>query len=164
MRIYTTESPREFDKSFRQNALFALILTTSNHRPFTYPEGRIDIPSHTGRSGGVKYTDFAIGKFIDDAKKKPWFEDTLFVIVADHCASSAGRTTLPVTKYKIPCIIYSPAHINRGGLINWLKSILPQQFGTSKFVIRRFFGRDIWSGTDRERASLNLSRLGRQTG
>jgi len=35
---------------------FVHIMTTSNHRPFTYPEGRIDIPSKTGRDGGVKYT------------------------------------------------------------------------------------------------------------
>ena len=32
-------------------------MTTSNHRPFTYPQGRIDIPPKTGRDGGVKYTD-----------------------------------------------------------------------------------------------------------
>ncbi|MDP2247980.1 MAG: sulfatase-like hydrolase/transferase, partial [Nitrosomonadales bacterium] len=67
---------------------FVQIMTTSNHRPFTFPDGRIDLPQGN-RRGAVKYTDYAIGKFIDDAKSKPWFEDTLFVIVADHCASVA---------------------------------------------------------------------------
>jgi phosphoglycerol transferase MdoB-like AlkP superfamily enzyme len=88
---------------------FAQIMTTSNHRPYTYPAGRIDIPSPGGRDGGVKYTDYAIGKFIKDAKTKPWFKDTLFVIVADHCASAAGKTRLPVTGYHIPLIFYAPA-------------------------------------------------------
>jgi phosphoglycerol transferase MdoB-like AlkP superfamily enzyme len=87
---------------------FAHVMTTSNHRPFTYPNGRIDIPSPGGRDGGVKYTDYAIGKFIRDAKSKPWFKDTLFVIVADHCASVAGKTKLPVNNYHIPLIFYAP--------------------------------------------------------
>lgn len=79
-------------------------MTVSNHRPYTYPEGRINIPSHTGREGAVKYTDYAIGKFIREAKQKPWFSNTLFIIVADHCASSAGKVQLPVDKYHIPMI------------------------------------------------------------
>lgn len=92
----------------------AQIMTTSNHRPFTYPEGRIDLPSPGGREGGVKYTDYAIGRFIDQAKQKPWFADTLFVIVADHCASAAGKTQLPVGGYHIPLILYAPALLPPG--------------------------------------------------
>ncbi len=86
----------------------AQIMTTSNHRPYTYPDGRIDIPSPGGRSGAVKYTDYAIGRFIEQASKKPWFADTLFVIVADHCASAAGKSKLPVPGYHIPLILYAP--------------------------------------------------------
>jgi phosphoglycerol transferase MdoB-like AlkP superfamily enzyme len=88
---------------------FAQVMTTSNHRPFTYPAGRINIASPGGREGGVKYTDYAIGKLIRDAQSKPWFKDTLFVIVADHCASVAGKTKLPVNNYHIPLIFYAPA-------------------------------------------------------
>jgi phosphoglycerol transferase MdoB-like AlkP superfamily enzyme len=96
---------------------FAHIMTTSNHRPFTFPEGKIDLPQGH-REGAVKYTDYAIGKLIENAKTKPWFKDTLFVIVADHCASAAGKTKLPVDKYHIPLIFYAPdilpaGHIGR---------------------------------------------------
>jgi phosphoglycerol transferase MdoB-like AlkP superfamily enzyme len=56
----------------------------------------------------VKYTDFAMKKFFEMAEKQPWFSNTVFVIVADHCASSAGKTELPVDKYRIPAMIYSP--------------------------------------------------------
>ncbi len=138
---------REFDKSFEKNTpFFALILTTSNHRPFTYPGGRIDIPSHSGRNGAVKYTDYAIGKFLRDAKAKPWFEDTLFVIVADHCAGSAGKTALPVKQYEIPLFIYSPAHVIPQ-TIDKLASqidIAPTTLGLLNFNYRsKFFGKDI---------------------
>lgn len=87
---------------------FLQLLTTSNHRPYTYPEGRIDIPSGEGREGAVKYTDWAIGQFLTEARKKPWFDDTLFVFVSDHCAGSAGKEDLPVANYHIPLFIYAP--------------------------------------------------------
>ncbi|MEQ1813431.1 MAG: LTA synthase family protein, partial [Candidatus Nitrotoga sp.] len=103
------------DKEFQHNRpFFAQIMTTSNHRPYTYPAGRIDIPSPGGRPGGVKYTDYAIGKFIKDAKTKPWFKETLFVIVADHCASVAGKSKLPIENYHIPLIFYAPALLKPG--------------------------------------------------
>lgn len=87
---------------------FVQVMTTSNHRPFTFPEGRIDLPPGS-RKAAVKYTDYAIGRFIEQARSKPWFDDTLFVIVADHCASVAGKSRLPVAKYHIPMIFYAPA-------------------------------------------------------
>ncbi|MBL7872199.1 MAG: sulfatase-like hydrolase/transferase [Cyclobacteriaceae bacterium] len=106
---------REIDKTVSGNQpSFTHIMTTSNHRPFTYPDGRIDIPSHTNREGAVKYTDYAIGKFIKEARKTDWFSNTLFIITADHCASSAGTTDLPINKYKIPMLIFSPTHIGSG--------------------------------------------------
>jgi arylsulfatase A-like enzyme len=85
------------------------LMTTSNHTPFTFPDGRIDLKR--GRNGAVKYSDYAVGRFIDMARSKPWFKDTVFIIVADHCASSKGRTSLPPENYHIPAILYSPAHI-----------------------------------------------------
>jgi phosphoglycerol transferase MdoB-like AlkP superfamily enzyme len=100
---------------------FSMVMTTSNHRPYTYPEGKIDIPSKTGRSGGVKYADYAIGRLIAEASKQPWFKDTIFVIVADHCGSSAGKMDLPAKKYEIPLLVYSPGHIKParvGGLMS----------------------------------------------
>ena len=81
---------------------FDFVMTTSNHRPYTYPEGKIDIPSGSGRNGAVKYTDFAIGEFLKNAQQKPWYKNTVIIIMADHCASSAGRQELDVKNYHIP--------------------------------------------------------------
>lgn len=84
------------------------MLTTSNHRPFTYPNGRIDIPSGTGRDGAVKYTDFAIGQFLDKAQKKSWAKDTIFIVVADHSTEGRGRFALEMADFHIPMWITSP--------------------------------------------------------
>jgi phosphoglycerol transferase MdoB-like AlkP superfamily enzyme len=91
---------------------FAQIMTTSNHKPFTF---RADLPgipaTGGGRKAGVLYADFAIGYFIREAKKRPWFKDTVFVIVADHGARVYGKVEIPLRTYEIPLTIYSPAHI-----------------------------------------------------
>ena len=104
---------QQCDNSYKNNKpFFNHIMTVSNHRPYTYPEGRIDIPpSAQTTEGAVKYTDYAIHKFLEDAKQKPWFANTLFVIVADHCSKSAGKTDLPVNRYHIPCLVYAPQFI-----------------------------------------------------
>jgi phosphoglycerol transferase MdoB-like AlkP superfamily enzyme len=139
---------REIDKTVAiKKPIFAHVMTTSNHRPFTYPEGRIDIPSHTNREGAVKYTDYAIGKFLNDARHKPWFDSTIFVIVADHCASSAGKTELPVNKYHIPMLIYSPANITPGKMERLMSQIDlgPTLLGMLHFsYASKFYGYDIF--------------------
>jgi phosphoglycerol transferase MdoB-like AlkP superfamily enzyme len=124
------------------------VMTTSNHRPFTFPAGRIDLPSKTaGRAGAVKYTDFAIGQFLREAAKRPWFKDTVFVIVADHCASSAGKAELPVQNYHIPLIIYSPGGHIAPGRIKTLTSQMdyaPTLLGLLNWSYpSRFFGHDV---------------------
>ena len=85
---------------------YQFIMTTSNHRPYTWPDGRIDLPVG-GRDGAVKYTDYAIRRFITQAQSKPWFKNTVFIIVADHCAESAGVNEIDISKYHIPCFIYN---------------------------------------------------------
>lgn len=149
-----TLSLHEFDKDYQnKKPFFAQIMTVSNHRPYTYPEGRIDIPSHTGREGAVKYTDYAIGKFIKEAEQKPWFHNTLFVIVADHCASSAGKVELPVDKYHIPMIFYSPGHIAQGKFEKLVAQIDigPTLLGYLNFNYKsKFFGQDVFKMNDKD--------------
>jgi phosphoglycerol transferase MdoB-like AlkP superfamily enzyme len=132
-------------------------MTISNNRPYTYPDGLIDIPSHTGREGGVKFTDFAIGKFLEAAQKKPWFDNTIFVIVADHCHSSAGKNHIPVWKYHIPLIIYAPKiiapqKIDRvGGQID----VAPTLLSLMNFRYKsQFLGRNLLVAHKHERALL----------
>jgi phosphoglycerol transferase MdoB-like AlkP superfamily enzyme len=128
---------------------FGHIMTVSNHRPFTYPEGKIDISEKLkSREGGVKYTDYAIGQFIESARKQAWFKNTIFIITADHCASSAGKTEIPLDKYHIPAMIYAPDYI-RPGKVNTLMSqidLMPTVFGLLHFSYSsQFYGKNIFS-------------------
>jgi phosphoglycerol transferase MdoB-like AlkP superfamily enzyme len=153
------KSIKEFNKSYKAGRPFlALIMTTSNHRPYTYPDGRIDIPSHSGREGAVKYADYAIGKLIRDAQKEPWFKDTVFVIVADHCAGSAGKTSLPVKRYEIPLLIYSPSHFSPQRIDKLASQIdiAPTVLGLLNFSYKtKFFGKDIFKmQPEQERALI----------
>lgn len=138
---------------------FYMVMTTSNHRPFTYPEGKIDIPpSSMSRKGALKYSDYAIGEFLAAAAKKPWFKDTVFVITADHCANSAGKAEIPVRNYHIPLLVYSPAHV-KPGTVETLTSqvdIAPTVLGLMNASYdSRFFGRDVLDGRPEGRAFLS---------
>jgi phosphoglycerol transferase MdoB-like AlkP superfamily enzyme len=125
---------------------FLQVMTTSNHRPYTYPEGRIDIPSGDGREGAVKYTDYAIGQFLAQARDKPWFKQTVFIFVADHTAGSAGKEDLPVANYHIPLFIYAPAHIQPREFSDLASQIdlAPTLLGLLNMdYVSTFFGRNV---------------------
>lgn len=121
-------------------------MTVSNHRPFTYPEGKIDIPpTEKRRAGGVKYTDYALKRFFEMAKQQKWYKNTIFVIVADHCASSAGSTELPLDGYRIPCFIVAdfitPKKID---VMMSQIDVMPTVFGLLNFnYISKFIGQDV---------------------
>lgn len=145
--------------------VFVHVMTTSNHRPYTYPAGRIDIPSGAGREGAVKYTDYALGRFIDQARSRPWFGDTLFVITADHGANARGTTRIPVDKYRIPVLVYSPRHVAPARVDRLMSQIdiAPTLLGLLDFgYYTKFFGRDVLhSAPETDRAFVaNFQTLG----
>ncbi len=133
-------------------------MTVSNHRPFTYPNDKIDIPGDSkSRDGGVKYTDYALKKFFTMASKQPWFKNTVFVILADHCASSAGKTELPLDKYRIPAMIYSPGFIQPQKYTNVMSQIdiMPTLFGLLHFNYQsKFYGQDVLKPDYKPRALI----------
>jgi len=93
---------------------FSIVMTTSNHKPFTFRPGleREGIKAEGGgRQAGVRYADYAIGYFLREAAKQPWFDDTIFVVVADHGARVYGKAAIPLETYEIPLMIYAPKHL-----------------------------------------------------
>lgn len=83
---------------------YSFVMTTSNHRPFTFPTGKIGL-KQGNREGAVRYTDYAISDFLTKIEKKAWYKNTVVIIVADHCAASAGKNEIDIDKYHIPCIV-----------------------------------------------------------
>jgi phosphoglycerol transferase MdoB-like AlkP superfamily enzyme len=149
----------EMNSEFKENKpFFNHIMTVSNHRPFTYPNDRIDIPGDAkSREGGIKYTDFAMKEFFNKAKKQPWFANTVFVILADHCASSSGKTELPIDKYRIPAMVYSPTFIEPKYYTNLMSQIdvMPTVFGLLNFNYQsKFFGQDVLKSDYKPRALI----------
>ena len=140
----------------KNKPFFNHIMTVSNHRPFTYPEGKIDIsPKIKSRDGGVKYTDYALKQFFAMASKQSWFKNTVFVILADHCASSSGKTELPMDKYHIPAMIYAPGFIpaKEDTILMSQIDIMPTLFGLLNFSYQsKFYGQDVFSPEYKPRA------------
>lgn len=130
---------------------YQFIMTTSNHRPYSFPEGKIDLPAGS-RNSAVKYTDYAIGKFIRDASQKPWFKNTLFVIVADHCASSAGKWEINISKHHIPAIICNAGKVMKIDQLCSQIDLLPTLFAMLNWkYVSQFYG-------------LNVLEMNAQTG
>jgi phosphoglycerol transferase MdoB-like AlkP superfamily enzyme len=139
---------RIFDEQVaRGERIFSVVMTTSNHKPFTFREGVPGVPARGGgRAAGVRYADFAIGRFIEGLEQRPWSADTLVVIVADHGARIYGREDIPLKSYEIPFLVYSPRHVAPGrvdALTNQM-DVAPTVLGLLSISYDSvFFGRDV---------------------
>jgi len=104
-----------FDKSLerlkhlhaQKKPFFSLIFSSSNHEPFEFPDGKIELhdPAKQTVNNAVKYADYALGKFIAEAKKQDYWKDTVFLIVADHDNRVYGNSLMPIKKFHIPGLI-----------------------------------------------------------
>lgn len=159
--IYT-KMMKVADEHYNKNQLFFnFVMTTSNHRPYTYPDNAIDIPSGTSREGAVKYTDYALKNMFAKAKSKPWFRNTIFIIIADHCASSAGKDEVDIANYHIPAFIVNlPKEFNQKVKKQCSQiDLFPTYFSTQHWNYQSdFFGRNVLSADFEERALLGTYR------
>jgi phosphoglycerol transferase MdoB-like AlkP superfamily enzyme len=104
-----------FDKSLERlktlhasgKPFFSLIFSSSNHEPFQFPDGRIKLHDAEKQTvnNAVKYADYALGRFIAEAKKQAYWKDTVFLIVADHDNRVYGDSLVPINKFHIPGLI-----------------------------------------------------------
>ena len=108
-----TEALKRMDENAKPGKPFLLtLMTVSNHRPFLFPEHFKADPSFTNRrEDGAQYADWAFADFLKRARSHPWFDDTVFVFVADHGQKVNGAARVPLEKFRIPAFIYSPKHI-----------------------------------------------------
>lgn len=99
----------------QRKPFFSLVFTTSNHTPFDYPDGRIELynqPKET-RENAAKYSDYALGKFFENAKRSAYWADTIFLIVADHDSRAYGDQLVPIKHFHIPAVIVGSDIIHR---------------------------------------------------
>ena len=113
----------EYYKNLGNKPFFSLMFSTSNHEPFEFPDGRIQLyeqPKNTVHNA-MKYADFSIGKFFELAKKEAYFKNTIFVIIADHNTRTYGKNLVPVNKFHIPALIIAP-NVEKGSTYDNLAS------------------------------------------
>jgi phosphoglycerol transferase MdoB-like AlkP superfamily enzyme len=86
---------------------FTLAFSSSNHSPFEFPDGRIELydAEKATENNAVKYADYAIGEFFKKAKASDYYKDTLFLVVADHDIRVRGEELVPVKNFHIPGVI-----------------------------------------------------------
>ncbi len=111
-----TEAIKRMDANAKKKSPFFLsVFTVSNHRPYTYPKGRIDKdPARKRKENSATYADWAFGNFIDRAKSRPWFDNTVFIFAGDHGPRVNGAAQVPVPSYRIPLLFYAPKYIKPG--------------------------------------------------
>lgn len=89
------------------NPFFAVIMTLTNHGPYTVPDYYAKEEKNINKKEllAFKYSDYALGKFFEEAQKRDWYKNTVFFITSDH---SALFHDFDETRFKIPMLIYSP--------------------------------------------------------
>jgi phosphoglycerol transferase MdoB-like AlkP superfamily enzyme len=150
---------QHFDElSHDKQPFFSIIMTTSNHKPFTFRPGVPGVPQRGGgRAAGVRYADFALGYFLRAAEQHAWFKDTIFVMVADHGARVYGAADIPLKTYEIPLMVYAPQHLapRRVDTLMGQIDIAPTVLGLLGFGYRApFFGQDVLAHPDAPRIAL----------
>lgn len=123
------------------------LFTVSNHRPYTFPQDRIKWDPELGNRGNTaRYADFAFGDFIDKARSHTWFDDTVFVFIADHGHKVNGAAQVPLHRYRIPLLVYSPKHVQPGVVTTLAAQVdfIPTLLGLLDFSYEsHFFGIDL---------------------
>lgn len=100
----------DYFKTQGDKPFFSLMFSTSNHEPFEFPDGRIQLYDKKKQTvnNAMKYADFSIGKFFQMAKKEAYFKNTIFIVIADHNTRTYGKNLVPINKFHIPALIIGP--------------------------------------------------------
>ena len=103
----------------------SFVFTSSNHDPFEIPEGIVKPIKYTQaqlveyddkemlRHQAIQYADYALGKFIKKAKTQAYWQDTIFLVVADHDARAKGSDLVPINNFHIPGVILNSGKESR---------------------------------------------------
>lgn len=138
---------------------FITSMSVSNHKPYTYPTGRIpEDPKEQTRANAVKYSDYALARFFEQAKKEPFWKDTIFVVVGDHGARVYGSQTIPIKSYEIPFLVMGPAVVKEGkrsSMLGCQLDIGPTLLGMiGRPYDTTFFGHDLLKTPESQRRVL----------
>lgn len=143
-----TEALRRLDENAADGKPFLLtMMTVSNHRPFLFPDHFKTPPEMIDkRERGAAYADWAFNNFVERARSHAWFDNTVFVLVADHGQKINGAAQVPLEKFRIPMLFYAPKHIapQRVDTLGAQIDLIPTLLGVLGFSYESpFFGIDL---------------------
>jgi len=108
------EAHKELSRMYKTGKpFFSLVFTTTNHTPFEYPDTCMKLNDSNSsedtrkgtRENAIRYSDCALGKFFEKAKKADYWQNTLFLVVADHDSRAFGSSLIPIEHFEIPALI-----------------------------------------------------------
>ncbi|ASR88733.1 LTA synthase family protein [Alcaligenes faecalis] len=90
----------------KEQPTLTLAFSVSNHSPWEYPAGRIQVEGDPATvENTVRYADWAIGDFFKKARQSDYWDNTVFLIVADHDSRVGGANLVPLRHFHIPALI-----------------------------------------------------------
>lgn len=144
-----TKALQVMDETHAQGKPFySLVLSVSNHRPFTFPQDHIkEEKRFHRRENVVRYADWALGQFMAQAKSHAFYRDTVFVLMGDHGARVYGASEIPLPSYEVPILFIGPG-VPAGARLPTLASSLdvpPTILGILGLDYdSKFFGHDVF--------------------
>jgi phosphoglycerol transferase MdoB-like AlkP superfamily enzyme len=128
---------------------YSLVLSVSNHRPFTFPQDGIQaLPRFHRRENVVRYADYALGRFMAEAKAHAFYKNTVFVLMGDHGARVYGAAEIPLASYQVPILIVAPGAVPAAARLDTISSSLdvpPTILGILGMGYdSKFFGHDLF--------------------
>ncbi len=148
----------------KNKPFFATFLSVSNHKPYTFPKGRIaENPDLERRDYAVKYSDWSLGEFFRLAKKEEFYKNTIFLVIADHGARVYGSQKIPAHSYEIPLVILGPPDVvtpMKVATLGCSLDVAPTIMGLLNRPYKSlFFGRDLLHGDPKDgRVLINHNR------
>ena len=94
----------------KDRPFFAAMMTASDHGPYYLPD-YFEPRSTEIKYQITEYADWSLRRFVELASEKPWFDNTLFVFVADHGASMDSRYSIPLSYFHTPLVFYMPKNL-----------------------------------------------------
>lgn len=101
---------RSITKQLKEPFLAGLFTLSSHHPYFVPKEYRDQLPKgDEPMAQSIAYTDMSLRLFFQEAKKQPWYKNTIFILVADHTpAGTASRYKQHASLYRVPIAIFDP--------------------------------------------------------
>lgn len=164
---------QEFAEAAKSGPFFGAILTLSNHAPFDLPEPlpferTSNMDDLNKRCDAIRYADWAVGRFIEQAKQMDYFDNTLFVFVGDHGFHIAPvLSEIHLLYHHVPLLFYAPNLLDQKGVVShevssqvniapsvlallggdqpqayWGRNLFSQEFAETNFAVIKGSGGD----------------------